>query len=465
MFHLLQIRSLNTQITTLRKEIDNLESAINKQEDIKPEEVGTTQEIISRENVSSWVFIDGTGSFHSHATLQPKHRGQGTGPSVANMCGDVKRFLRDFARSTGAFYEFYRLDFGYIQVVPNAGLQVRGNVILKESTDVTRTEQGYYLDIQQHFDNLEFSENSDILITEIKQPTVVGEVYAKTVNFILPLAGRFETFVRFMDRYNRLFLSTKENVTLVIAHTVEKEGNNKETGKIYGVIKNSRKQYPKSNIQLVEIKGEFSRGIALNKGASLFQNDSLLFFLDVDIHLSRDVLHRIRANAIQNRQVYFPIMYSEYHPKFSCSLGEYKSNHKCPVVKERNHFDFSQTSGNWRKFSFGEVGIYKSDFDQLGGYDTTIVGWGKEDIDLMEKTFKHKLVPFNAVDPGIVHIYHPYHCDPNLARDQYVMCLQSMRSNYASSEILTERVSENDKILQRHESQWWQLIEHKDITL
>ncbi len=433
---------------------------INK-EDIKAPKEETTSAIISRENASSWVFVDETGWFHSHETLGPKHKGQGIGPAVAKLCGDIKRFLRDFARNTGTYYEYYRLDFGYMQVVPNAGLHVRGNAILMESTDVTRTEQSYYLDIQQHFDDLQFSEKADILVTAVQQSISGQHTDKKTVNFILPLAGRFATFVRFMERYNKLFLSTKEDVTLIIVHAMEDEDNQEETKNIQEVIENSRNQYPDSTIKLVEVTGDFSRGIALNKGASLFQNDSLLFFLDVDIHLSSDVLHRIRSNAIQNRQVYFPIMFSQYNPKFSCALDQYKNNNKCPQGGERNHFEFSETNGYWRKFSFGEVGIYKSDFDQLGGYDTTIVGWGKEDVDLLEKTFRHKLVPFNSVDPGIVHIYHTYHCDSRLPRDQYVMCLQSMRSTYVSSEILTERVYGSHDILKRHESKWWQLIEHK----
>ena len=41
--------------------------------------------------------------------------------------------------------------------------------------------------------------------------------------------------------------------------------------------------------------------------------------------------------------------------------------------------------GYFRKFGFGVVSVYKSDLEAAGGFDTTIAGWGGEDIDIVEK--------------------------------------------------------------------------------
>lgn len=51
---------------------------------------------------------------------------------------------------------------------------------------------------------------------------------------------------------------------------------------------------------------------------------------------------------------------------------------------------FSQINeevGYWRAFGFGIVAMYKSDLKAVGGLDTSILGWGGEDVDLYEKVF------------------------------------------------------------------------------
>lgn len=41
--------------------------------------------------------------------------------------------------------------------------------------------------------------------------------------------------------------------------------------------------------------------------------------------------------------------------------------------------------GYWRNFGFGIVSMYKSDLELVGGFDISIQGWGKEDVDLYIK--------------------------------------------------------------------------------
>jgi len=49
-------------------------------------------------------------------------------------------------------------------------------------------------------------------------------------------------------------------------------------------------------------------------GASLFGLHELIFFVDVDIAFTADFLLRARLNTIEYRQVYYPIVFSEYNP-------------------------------------------------------------------------------------------------------------------------------------------------------
>ena len=94
----------------------------------------------------------------------------------------------------------------------------------------------------------------------------------------------------------------------------------------------------------------------------------------------------------------------------------------------KNHFfiynlNYSDELGYWRIYSFGQVSVYKSDFTLVGGFDTGIKGWGKEDVNFFERVLNSTLSVFRAPDPGLIHLYHDINCDTKLPHDQYKMCL------------------------------------------
>ena len=48
--------------------------------------------------------------------------------------------------------------------------------------------------------------------------------------------------------------------------------------------------------------------------------------------------------------------------------------------------------GFWREYGFGMLGIYKSDFDNSGGFDMNLHGWGLEDVHLVTNIVMRKKV-------------------------------------------------------------------------
>ena len=58
----------------------------------------------------------------------------------------------------------------------------------------------------------------------------------------------------------------------------------------------------------------FSRSIGCELGAALFDTNELIFFVDVDIMFTNEFLLRARLNTIEYKQVYYPIVFSEYDP-------------------------------------------------------------------------------------------------------------------------------------------------------
>ncbi|XP_078599027.1 chondroitin sulfate synthase 3-like [Branchiostoma floridae x Branchiostoma japonicum] len=254
----------------------------------------------------------------------------------------------------------------------------------------------------------------------------------ETVHIIVPLQGRLSIFERFMKNYESVCLETESNVDLLIVLFKNTEA---ETSRVLDALDEYQEKYPTSTIKIILMTGPFSRGIGINAGAAHFRNGSLLFFCDVDLIFTKGFLDRCRSNTVLGHQVYFPVMFSQYDPKFA-DLGdpasENQSNRRGGPTAKGYHL-LSKDTGYWRFSSYGMACLYREDFVSVGQFDTTIRGWGMEDLSLFDKFVKSKMETFRAVDPGLVHVYHPIHCDPNLPTIQYNMCIGSKANTYGSA--------------------------------
>ncbi|XP_014273128.1 chondroitin sulfate synthase 1 isoform X2 [Halyomorpha halys] len=261
----------------------------------------------------------------------------------------------------------------------------------------------------------------------------------KMINFILPLSGRFEIFKRFMGIFEEECLRNEERVTLtVVLFPNDKEDS---VSKTLSLIKMYQENYRYTKIEVLPQFENFARASALEIGASHIEEpNDLLFFIDVDMVFRRGSLQRIRKNTIRKKSVYFPIVYSEFDPiaVFNQTIS-------------LNHFLIDETTGYWRQYGFGIGSVYKTDLIEVGSFDTTIKGWGKEDVDLFEKfiTASKNISIFRSVDPDLVHVFHIVECDPKLDDVQLRMCQASRADTYGSVAQLTRYIKENHEIFNR----------------
>lgn len=245
-------------------------------------------------------------------------------------------------------------------------------------------------------------------------------VRSKTVHFILPLFNRLATFDRFMDNYESVCLANEERVTLTVV-PFGRATVDRAVAAAAGLIA----KYPGARIVVLPDLGEsFARALALHAGADRVgpPPDDLLLFIDVDMLWTSALIERVRLNTVRGRSAYFPIVYSEYDPV---------------VVYGRptspNHFLVNQDTGYWRQFGFGIVSVYKSDLTATGGFNTTIRGWGNEDVDLFDKFVRTRpATVFRAADPDLVHVYHPVECDPKLPEPKARMCTNTRFETYGN---------------------------------
>ena len=284
----------------------------------------------------------------------------------------------------------------------------------------------------------------------------------ETIHFVMPLAGRFRIFTRFMQNFEDVCLRRSEAAHLVVVlyRSAEEEEEDSDDGgggaggdyqRSVDLLQRYQRRYGVDRIEMVFAEGLFSRGRGLELGAQRCRPDSLLFLVDVDIKWTAESLVRIRLNTRLGQQVYFPIVFSQYDPEPVCKEQpqhcECSQSQGCVISPT----DFHPSAGYWRQFGFGIATMYRADMVTVGGFDLSIQGWGKEDVDLYTKFIQSNVTVFRAVDPGMNHIFHAILCDPRLDAAQHVMCVNSKAQSYGDEALLADCVYSVQDIMKRHE--------------
>ncbi|KAK4293061.1 hypothetical protein Pmani_034213 [Petrolisthes manimaculis] len=261
----------------------------------------------------------------------------------------------------------------------------------------------------------------------------------KKIHFIVPLSGRFKTFQRFMEDFRQVCLVREENVVLVVVSFRPEVGEQDTREDVEALISSLQFDYPNSAMTVLQANSSFARALALELGASQCEDNSLMFFVDVDMTFSSATLDRIRLHTIKGQQIYYPVVFSEYDPEFSRKISS---------TDTYDHTLINEDVGYWRSFGFGIVSMYKSELKSVGGLDTSIMGWGGEDVDLYEKVLKSGIQIFRAADPDLIHVFHRVNCDHHtLDTSQFNMCQGTRYSTYGAAHVLVKTLLENPNIL------------------
>ncbi|XP_066294539.1 chondroitin sulfate synthase 1-like [Branchiostoma lanceolatum] len=355
------------------------------------------------------------------------------------------------------------LKYGYWRVNPPSGVNyvLHSFLTLREYRHVQRRTLTVrkQVVVQQSFQSVEFVEDDSRQQSSFIESMIHDDVIKKrstgdeTVHIIVPLTGRTKTFERFMKNYEKVCLQTNENAKLVVVLFRDSNEVEHEIEQVQQRISTYQMKYPNAYIKVITVVREFSRGIALDLGASQFTNDSLLFFCDVDIVFKQGFLQRCRSRTVAGEQVYYPVMFSQYDPHIVYGDQSNTSTSSPPTSNQqvlthesssstndvRDHYHFSKDSGYWRYSSYGMICLSGEDFIRSGKFDPAIRGWGLEDLDLSNRLIASGIKIFRVTDPGLVHVYHPIHCDPQLSERQYKMCLGSKANTYGSTVKLARR--------------------------
>lgn len=281
--------------------------------------------------------------------------------------------------------------------------------------------------------------------------------------FVLPIAGRYDTFHRFLITFERVAIEQDKHSDLLVVIF----GDTASIERHLQLLMELRQRHTYKQINCIQRNEEFSRGVALDVAArsSYIEDNDIMLFIDVDMVFQLETLQRIRLNTIQGRYVYLPIVFSQYDPKRRWR-GENVENAHTPYDEITNE------SGYFRQFGYGICAIYKSDIldKDINGFDKDITGWGLEDVKFLDKIVKvgnrrngylvntaeipiqydetvqkiRRLSIFRAPDPTLVHIYHEINCDVKLDAPQYNMCLGTKANSMGSTSFM-EHLFYNNK--------------------
>ena len=223
---------------------------------------------------------------------------------------------------------------------------------------------------------------------------------SEEVNVIVPVSDVTDRCFEFLSMYENAVLMKHHNVHLILV------AYGQDVDKIVEKVKLLDNNYSHAKITIINGDGEFSRAKGLDQGMKFLDENKLAFLCDVDMKIDSGFFTRCRCNTIKGKSVYLPEVFKMYNPKF--------------FTKNESE-TITQSHGHWGSYGYGMLCIYKSDYDEVGGLDTELMGWGNEDIDLLKKIIIKCLDIIRAPDPGLIHTWHTKHCSGATAQT----CLSS----------------------------------------